>query len=291
MLVREIQARTLLSPVKGPDDWFGLRYVMNLYRGCQHQCIYCDTRSECYRIDGFDREVLVKANAIELLERELARKRRRGVVGLGSMNDAYMPLERTCGLTRRALELLARYRFPVHVLTKSDLVVRDRALLLEIGRVFAAVSFTITTPDDDLCRRLEPGAPPTSARLSAMRALAESGIRTGVVIMPVLPFIEDDEQSVREIVDRAADHGARYAIAAFGMTLRDRQREHYYGELDRLFPGLRSRYQRTFRERYLASARRPRALQAVFEKTCAARGVTPRFEGWVPEEPGQLRLF
>lgn len=293
MEVREIEARTLLQPVRQPDEWFGLDYGMNLYRGCQHQCVYCDTRSECYGLDGFSREVLVKANALELLERELPRKRRKGVVGLGSMNDAYMPLERERRLTRRALEALLRHGFPLHVLTKSDLVLRDLDLLREIARVFAAVSFSLTTADDTLARVLEPGAPAPSARFAAMRGLADAGIRTGVVLMPVLPFLTDEEASVVEVVRRSAAHGATYAIAAFGMTLRDRQRSFYYETLDRHFPGLRPRYEKAFGERYSASARRPRALAEAFARACAEAGISPRFPGWHPPaaDGPQLRLF
>src|SRR5512137_2350561 len=159
-MIKEIQAKTLLGRVKGPDDWFGLYYNMNLYRGCQHQCIYCDSRSECYQIENFNQDVLIKANAIELLRRELAGKRFIGTIGTGSMNDPYMPLEAGLRLTRGALEVIAEAGFPVHVITKSDLVLRDIDLLEEIGRKsYAAVTFTVTTADDPLSRKLEPGAP------------------------------------------------------------------------------------------------------------------------------------
>ena len=148
-MIKEIQAKTLLARVKGPDDCFGLYYNLNLYRGCQHQCIYCDSRSECYQIEDFDHDVLIKVNAIELLRRELAGKRVIGTIGTGSMNDPYMPLEAEVRLTRRALEAIAAFGFPVHVITKSDLVLRDIDLLEEIGRkTYAAVTFTVTTADD-----------------------------------------------------------------------------------------------------------------------------------------------
>jgi DNA repair photolyase len=151
--VKDIQAKVLLSHVKQPDTWFGLKYNMNLYRGCQHRCIYCDSRSECYGIEDFDGEVLVKANAIELLREELARKRVKGTIGLGSMNDCYMPLERELNLTDRALALIAQFGFMVHVMTKSDLVLRDLDTLEEINQRYATVSFTITTADDELGKK------------------------------------------------------------------------------------------------------------------------------------------
>src|SRR5512137_1583093 len=197
-MIREIQAKTLLARVKGHDDLFGLYYNMNLYRGCQHQCIYCDSRSECYQIENLNHEVLVKANAIELLRRELAGKRIIGTIGSGSMKDPYMPLEADVRLTRRALEVIAGFGFPVHVITKSDLVLRDIDLLEEISRkTYAAVTFTITTADDAMSKRLEPGAPDSSQRLAALGALSQHGILTGVTLMPVLPFIEDTEDNIR----------------------------------------------------------------------------------------------
>ncbi len=157
------------------------------------------------------------------------------------MNDPYQPAERVRGLTRGALEIVAACRFPVHVITKGDLVTRDADLLCEIrdacGPRGAVVSFTITTPDDDLARKLEPGAAPSSARFAALEALASLGLWAGVTLMPVLPFIEDDEESIRRLVSRAAECGAKYVIPAWGMTLRNRQRAYYYEQLDRLFPG------------------------------------------------------
>ena len=254
-MIRTIEAKVLLSTAKRPDPWFGIKYTMNLYRGCQHRCIYCDSRSLCYGIDDFDGEVLVKGNALELLRRELARKRTKGYIGTGSMNDPYMPLERKLRLTGQALEIIAEFGFPVHVLTKSDLVLRDLATLQAIDRTSAVVSFTVTTADDELARQVEPGAPPPSARFAALAALAAHGIRTGVLLMPVLPFLEDGPDAIAQIVTRAHECGASHVIPAFGMTLRDRQRDHYYAQLDRLFPGLRARYEQTFGARYLR--RRP----------------------------------
>ena len=174
-MIKEITAKTLLSSAKQPDPWFGIKYTMNLYRGCQHQCIYCDSRSECYQIEDFDHDVLVKANALDLLRDELPRKRVKGTVGTGSMNDPYMPLEAKLNLTGRALEIIADYRFPVHVITKSDLVVRDADILADIGRVYAAISFTITAADDDLSRRLEPGAPPRPSNSPPWRLSLHAG--------------------------------------------------------------------------------------------------------------------
>ena len=226
-----------------------------------------------------------------MLEQELARKRVRGTIGTGSMNDPYMPLEKQVELTRRALEVIARFRFPVHVLTKSDLVLRDLDLLQTISQSYATVSFTLTTVDDDLACKIEPGAPLPSARLAALRELAAAGIRTGVLLMPVLPFIEDRPENVAAIVRQAAAAGAHYIIPAFGMTLRDRQREYYYTQLDRHFPGLSERYRRTFGGRYSAPAGNQAALQREFQALCRELNVATRLTPYFPQAVKQMRLF
>jgi DNA repair photolyase len=296
-MIKEIQAKTLLARVKGPDEWFGLYYNMNLYRGCQHQCIYCDSRSKCYQIEDFNHDVLVKANAIALLRRELAGKRTLGTIGTGSMNDPYMPLEAEVRLTRRALETIAEFGFPVHAITKSDLVLRDIDLLEQISRrTYAAVTFTITTADDLLSGQLEPGAPVSSRRLAALRSLSQRGLLTGITLMPVLPFIEDTEENIRKIVRLGHAAGARYILPAFGMTLRDRQRDYFYDKLDRLFPGLRPRYEKTFGERYSAPAHNARQLGQVFAELCGKLGIATKMPVFVPQkrilmEKNQLPLF
>jgi DNA repair photolyase len=289
-MIRDITAKTLLSSAKRPDPWFGIKYTMNLYRGCQHQCIYCDSRSECYRIENFA-DVLVKVNAIDLLKKELPRKRVKGTIGTGSMSDPYLPLEAERRLTRQALEVIAQQQFPVHVITKSDRVTRDIDLLREISRIYAAVSFTITTADDDLGKKLEPGAPIVSRRLVAMQQLAEAGIMTGVMLMPVLPFLEDNADNIAAIVTRAHECGASYILAAFGMTLRDRQRAYYYAQLDRLFPGLRPQYERRYGQRYSATARNPQQLEQVFNELCTRYGVATRMRFYEPPLPLQPALL
>ena len=287
-MIHEIEARVMLSHVPQPDEWFGLRYNMNLYRGCQHQCIYCDSRSECYGIENF-KDVLVKTNAVDLLNRELPSKREKGTIGTGSMSDPYGPVEREYNLTGRALKAIAHFAFPVHILTKSDMVLKDLDTLVDVNRVHAVVSFSLTTADDDLARNLEPGAPSPSRRLAAMAALAAKGIPTGVLLMPVLPFISDPPEMITDLVQQAADHGARYVLPSFGMTLRDRQRDYYYDRLDRLFPGLRAQYQRSFGPRYHAAARNADRLYELCHEQCALHGLATQVSRYQP--PRQLALF
>jgi DNA repair photolyase len=293
MKIKEIKAKTLLANVRD-DDWFGLRYNMNLYRGCEHGCIYCDSRSECYGLDHFGREVWVKVNALALLEDELSRKRERGTVGTGSMNDPYTPsAERAYRLTGRALELLAAFRFPVHLITKSSMVLDDLETLRAIhAETLAVVSFTITAADDDLARKIEPGAPPPSARFDTMAKLAGAGIATGLTMMPVLPFIADNAANVTAIIERAADAGASYVLPWFGMTLRDRQRAYFYRALDRLFPGVRAEYERAFGGSYSANSPRAASLYALAGELCGRYGLVQEVPRWPPPpDYEQLSLF
>jgi DNA repair photolyase len=294
MAVIEIQAKSILMTIRQPDDVFGLNYNMNLYRGCQHQCIYCDSRSECYQIENFQ-DILVKSNALELLGRELPRKRKKGVIGTGSMNDPYMPLEKQYNLTRGALTLIATHGFGAHIITKSDLVLRDVDVLQAICSQPARVCLSVSTADDELARKIEPGAPLPSARFQAIRELSRHGITAGVCMMPVLPFLEDTPDNLRAIIERAEGSGAEFVIPWFGMSMRDRQRAYYYEQLDRLFPGLRVQYERAFGDQYSCPARGANQLSRLFYELCARRGIKTRIPRRETKpsggEPKQLALF
>jgi len=290
-IIKEITAKTLLSHAVHPDPLFGIKYTMNIYRGCQHQCIYCDSRSECYQIENFA-DVLVKVNAIDLLRKELKSKRVRGTIGTGSMSDPYIPIEAQYRLTGKALEVIAEHRFPIHMITKSDGVVRDLPLLQEISKVYAAVSFTITTADDDLARKVEPAAPPSSARLKAMQTLSAAGVYTGVTMMPILPYIEDTGDNIAAIVRLAHEHGASYIIPWFGMTMRDRQRAYYYDKLDKLFPGLRAQYEKRYGERYECAVSNAARLGQIFAGLAAQYGLASQMKRYTPEPlVAQLSMF
>lgn len=289
-MIKDIQAKVMLNHIPQPDTWFGLKYTMNLYRGCQHQCIYCDSRSACYQIEDFS-DILVKTNAVDLLRGELARKRIKGTIGTGSMNDPYMPIEKKRELTRRALEVIAEHRFPVHVLTKSDLVLRDMEILERISRTYTAVSFTITTADDVLGKKLEPGASLVSDRFRAIKAFADEGIYTGVVMMPILPFIEDNEENITQIVRLAHEHGASYIIPAFGMTLRTGSRDYYYDKLDLLFPGIRQKYEREFGNKYQIDANNAHKLDRLFRDLCDQYEIATRITPFKPALEKQLDLW
>ncbi|MFA8344406.1 MAG: radical SAM protein [Rhodothermaceae bacterium] len=290
-MIREVTAKTILSDVKQPDQWFGLRYNMNLYRGCQHGCIYCDSRSECYRIEKFDEEVVVKTNAIQLLKKEIAKKKEKGTIGLGSMNDPYMPVELELEMTKQALEVIANHRFPVHMITKSDLVLRDLDLYKRINFVYAAISFTITTADDNLAKKIEPAAPAPSKRFKAMEKIAANGIMTGITLMPLLPYIQDNVDNIVDIVKAAKDSGVSYIIPAFGVTLRDRQRDYFYKKLEKEFPGIKERYIKKFKNNYFCLPEKVRVLDMIFREQCYKQGIPVKIKQFTPGEPEQLALF
>ena len=290
-MIREIQAKTMLSKVPGDDRLFGLTYNLNLYRGCPHGCIYCDSRSECYQIENFD-DILVKINAVELLDKELRSKRVIGTIGFGSMSDPYLPVEKHYNLTRRALQVLVKHHFPAHIITKSDLVLKDLDVLMEVSEVFLSVGFTLTTTDDDLARKIEPYAPLPSARLSAMRVLADNGIYAGTVMMPILPFLEDNPQNITAIVEQTAAHGGQFIIPWLGMSLRDRQRAYYYEQLKQHFPGLKEKYARQFGESYGAPANQAKALERLLRQECAKHGIDMAIRRFEPRKKvDQLSLW
>lgn len=288
---RLIQTKTILASVKeGTDTWFGLRYNMNLYRGCQHGCIYCDSRSDCYKLGELS-DIRIKENALQLLEKELKSKRNRGTIGFGSMNDPYMPIEKDEQLVRRALQLVKRYGFPVHIITKSNLVVRDIDILKEIAKLYAAVSITITTADDDLSRQIEPGAPVSSLRFEALKALNDAGIYAGVTLMPVLPFITDNFRNFEELIIKAKESGVKYILASTGMTLREGQREYYYDQLDKRFPGLKEKYIQAYGNTYSCNVPDSHNLWHKLNTLCQSLSIPTRMEFYKPIENQQLKLF
>lgn len=275
-MIPYVDAKSIVQRTKG--GWFGTNYNMNLYRGCSHGCIYCDSRSECYRDDDFA-TVKVKRDALRLVRDELERKIRPGVVATGAMSDPYNPLERELELTRHALELLSAYGFGVAVDTKGTLVTRDCDLFLEIKRSAPViVKLTITTVDDGLAARLEPNAPPPSERFGALRVLAKAGVFCGVLMMPVLPFVTDHKGELLELVERTAEAGGKFVYPWFGMTLRDRQRMYYYTEIDKCFPGMSLRYQRRYGERYSCMVPHARELYQSFAERCNQKGLLYRME-------------
>jgi len=273
-----IPAKTIISGYSSGSSWFGNNYNMNIYKGCCHGCIYCDSRSECYGVENFD-EVRAKENALVIIERELRSKRRTGVVGTGAMSDPYNPFEKECRLTRGALELIDRYRFGISIATKSDIIIRDMDMLKSIQTHSPVlVKMTITTCDDGLCSIVEPHAPLSSRRFEVIRRLADNGIFAGILLMPVLPFLEDNEDNIKGIIDLACKNGAKFIYPAFGVTLRQNQREWYYQKLDRHFPGLKQKYIKQYGDSYECRSPKADALWQLFREECDKHGILYRMQ-------------
>ena len=267
--IQYIPAKTIIAKTKS-TAWFGADYNMNIYRGCSHGCIYCDSRSDCYRNDAFD-TVKPKANALEIIRNELRRKIRSGVIATGSMSDPYNPLERELKLTRHALELINAFRFGIAIATKSPLVERDIDVLQDIAKHSPAiVKMTVTTADDTLCQQLEPNVPPTSERIATLKALSNAGIYCGILMMPILPYINDAEENILSIVQMAKNCGAKFVYPAFGVTLRDGQREHFYSQIS---PDLRAKYHHRFGNSYKCPSPHARKLWELFQNACDSLGM------------------
>ncbi len=290
-MIRYIEAKSILSRLRCVDPYFGITYNMNLYRGCQHGCIYCDTRSECYGIGDISK-LSVKKNALQLLVKELAcKQKKKATVGTGSMNDPYMPVEKELGIVRNALKILSDARFPVHIITKSDLVTRDIDILCEISKIYAAVSITITTVDDILAKKIEPNASSPVSRFKAIELLASKGIYTGVTLMPVLPYINDTEQNIQLIIERSKDAGASYILPMFGMTMRKGSREYFYHALDLLFPGKKELYISNYGDRYECMSPNYSVLNSLYEKLIATSGISSRISFYQPPMNKQLSFY
>ena len=268
-----IKTKTILSKEKYGDTWYGIDYKINLYRGCPHGCIYCDSRSNCYHIDNFDIPK-GKENARLLLEQELFKKKEKGVIGIGSMSDTYNPQEKQYEQTRDALKLISKYHFGVSIDTKSNLILRDIDLLKEINKNNnVIVKFTITTPKDELSKIIEPHVCVSSKRFSAIKTLTDNGIFTGIMMNPVLPFITDKEEDIKELVRLAHESGAKFIHSYMGLTLRENQRDYYYNQLDKNFKGLKEKYQNYYGERYNCIVPNYKKLYKVFTDECDKYGI------------------
>ena len=290
-----VTAKTILTPRS-----------MNIYRGCSHGCIYCDSRSKCYQFTHDFEDIEVKQNAPELLEEALRKKRKRCMIGTGSMCDPYIPIEKELGLMRRCLEIIERHNFGATPQTKSDLVLRDMDILTRINnKTKAVVQMTLTTADDELCRKIEPGVCPTSRRFEVLQACREAGIPTVVWFSPLLPFINDTKENIEGIVDYCARAGVQAIICfGIGLTLREGNREYFYSALDRKFSmssttaSLKERYQKTFGYSYVCSSPHEAELMKYLAQLCRQHNIqlgTDSVFKWIEEfpdtDPLQPELF
>lgn len=262
-----IPAKTILQKASHSEEWFGIDYNMNLYKGCCHKCIYCDSRSSCYQVEEFDR-VRAKENEIEILNKELSSKRKKGVIGIGAMSDTYNPFEKEYEITKKALKLVSKYNFGVSIETKSNLITRDIDLFKEINsKANVILKFTITTADDVLSKIIEPCVCVSSERLKAMKKLSDEGLFVGTLLTPIIPFITDSEENIREVIRLSAENGAKFVFSMGGVTLRENQRDYFFKELDKSFPGLKQKYIETFGNDYFCYPLN-KNLSRVFKEEC-----------------------
>ena len=287
-----VDAKGILT---GSGGYFG----MNIYRGCTHGCIYCDSRSKCYQFTHPFEDIEVKQNAPELLERALKSKRKKCMIGTGAMSDPYMHCEEELLLTRRCLEIILKYGFGAAVQTKSDRILRDIDLLSEINRsAKCVVQMTLTTYDDDLCRILEPNVCNTKRRIQVLEKMQEKGIPTVVWLTPILPFINDTNDNIMAILNECVRVGVK-GIMAFGMglTLREGDREYYYAALDKHFPGMKEKYINQYGNAYELPSPNAKELMGMVQKFCKENGIlsTPddcfRFLQELPEKYLQMSIF
>ena len=287
-----VEAKGILT---GSGGHFGI----NVYRGCSHGCIYCDSRSRCYQFTHPFEDIEVKQNAPALLEQALRSKRHRAMIGTGSMSDPYMHCEEQLKLTRKCLEIIKRYGFGVAIQTKSDRILRDIDLLDEINReTKAVVQMTLTTYDDELCRIVEPNVCNTRRRIEVLEKMKMRGIPTVVWLSPILPYINDTEENIRAIMEECVRVGVKGVICfGMGLTLREGDREYYYAALDKHFPGLKKKYIERYGNAYNLPSPNERQLFKIFNEICRENGImcTPdecfRFLSDLPEKDIQMSMF
>lgn len=296
-MIEYISAKTIVTKTKS-GEWFGHDYNMNIYKGCCHGCIYCDSRSECYHIDEFDR-VRAKENALEIIRDDLRRKVKKGVVGMGAMSDPYNPFEKELKLTRHSLELISAYGFGASIATKSPLITRDIDILKEIKEHSPTLcKITVTTIKDEISKKIERNVAPSSQRLQAVAELADAGLFTGILLMPVLPFIEDNEENIVGIVKGAKEAGAKFVYAGFGVTLRQNQRLWFYDRLKEAFPeeNLAEKYKRKYGTSYSCSSPNAKKLYELYAGECEKNGLLYKMKDIIRSykrnyETEQISLF
>lgn len=265
IIMHEVNAKGILSPSNG----------MNIYRGCQHNCIYCDSRSLCYGMEHDFEDIEVKQNAPFLLEKALKGKRKKCMIGTGAMSDPYIPLERELKLTRECLKIIDRYGFGATVLTKSADVLRDLDLFRSINsKSKAVVQMTLTTYDEALCRIIEPNVSSTKERFEALKIFRDNGIPTVVWLDPFLPFINDTEENIRGLLDYCVKAAVKGIICFdIGLTLRSGNREYFYKQLDNHFPKLKEKYIRTYGNSYQITSKNSGKIMEIITDVCQRNGI------------------
>jgi len=263
--MHEVEVKGILSAKNG----------MNIYRGCTHGCIYCDSRSKCYQMNHDFEDIEVKVNAPKLLEDALRRKRKKCIISTGAMTDPYIHLEEKLGNTRKCIELIYNYGFGLTIQTKSARILRDLDLLKKINeKTKCVVQMTLTTYDEDLCKIIEPNVSTTKERFEVLKIMRDNGIPTVVWLSPILPFINDTEENIRGILDYCIEAKVKGIICFnMGLTLREGNREYFYKKLDEYFPGMKARYIKSYKYVYEILSPNNDKLMNIFRRTCEAHSI------------------
>ncbi len=272
--MEHIKAKNILYKTKTPW-WFGTDYNINIYKGCNFGCIYCDSRSECYRINDFG-NIKAKENALQIIRNDIKRKVKKGVIATGSMSDPYNKIEEKENLTRSTLEYIDTFGFGVAITTKSTLIERDIEILKKIQKHSPViVKMTITTYNNELCKKIEKNVESSSRRFEVLKKLSDEGIYAGILLMPILPFINDYEENILNIVKEGKKAGVKFIYPSFGVTLRDNQREYFYNMLegDKNFVGIKEKYIKTYRNKYNCFSPKYKQLNKVFREKCDEVGI------------------
>ena len=272
---------------------------MNIYRGCSHNCIYCDSRSICYNMQHNFEDIEVKDNAPLILEKELRSKRKKCMIGTGSMTDSYIPLEETIGYTRKCLEVIKKYGFGVVIQTKSSRILRDLDILKQINeKSKCVVAMTLTIYDEELCKVIEPDVSTTKERFKTLKTLRDNGIPTVVWLCPILPYINDDAKNLKGLLDYCIEAKVYGIICfGFGLTLREGNREYFYDQLDKNFPGIKEKYIQRYGTNYQVMSDNNRQLMKILTETCKKNNIVCNNEEIFkylhefPEKDEQLTLF
>lgn len=273
-----IEAKTIISKAKNTEWWFDFDYNMNLYKGCCHGCIYCDSRSECYRITDFD-TIKIKKNCIEILEKQLISKRKKGIIATGAMSDPYNPLEKKYELTKKSLQLIKKYGYGLLINTKSSLINRDIEIIRQISeKKDVLIGITVTTSNQTLCNKIEPNTSTTIERIETIKKFTENKIYTGILLMPILPFLNDTIENIDQIIEYARYSKADFIYPYFGVTLRQNQKDHYLEKIQQINSGLKQKYLNLYRNIYSCLSPNHKKLKQHFISKCEKYNITYKMQ-------------
>jgi len=238
MIIVEKECYAILKKFDGLEEIFGIKYVVNPFEGCSQGCIYCENRSR----GKYEEELTVYLNSDETLRKELFSDYKDGVIGIGSFTEIYQPACEKFGIVEKILNTLYRHKLPVHIFTKSNRILKDRDILKEIAKTYCAVTFSISTTDEEIASVVEPNSPSPIKRFEAMRMLKQIGIISGIIIMPVLPYLSDKAYDIEDIVRKAKAYNADYVIYSPALILKPNYKDYFINILKSKYPDIAKLY-------------------------------------------------